>query len=289
MNGKPEIVHFPPERMWRDIKDDEGRPLITPDLIRADIARAVAPPAAAAATAPAATPGELPKPPAADLLEEPTLENPLGRPPVKDEDGKVSGLHAFSFEDPDDKAHGEVLIPQVVDGKLLTRMEAIEHYDQTGEHLGVFKSPEAADKYAAALDAADRGGAPAPAKGNTFTRYDVAKGEFVPFVPDPEKVKLAPIPDTEPSGGRRWGMFYDEHDDGHLEELRHPGGAPMVYELPLTKEAYNATVAPLAAKQAEEDAQRLKLAQAREAQNAAQAEQLKSALDTLKRDSWRFH
>jgi len=46
---------------------------------------------------------------------------------------------------------GEVLIPTVVNGQQLTEDEAIRHYEQTGEHLGVFSSPGAADHYADAL------------------------------------------------------------------------------------------------------------------------------------------
>ena len=46
---------------------------------------------------------------------------------------------------------GEVLIPTVVEGKKLTEKEAIAHYRNTGEHLGIFKTVEDADKYAQAL------------------------------------------------------------------------------------------------------------------------------------------
>lgn len=46
---------------------------------------------------------------------------------------------------------GETLIPQVVEGKLLTKRQAIAHYMKTGQHLGIFDSPEAADNYATAL------------------------------------------------------------------------------------------------------------------------------------------
>lgn len=46
---------------------------------------------------------------------------------------------------------GEVLIPTVVDGKKLSEKEAIAHFEKTGQHLGIFKTPEDADKYAQAL------------------------------------------------------------------------------------------------------------------------------------------
>lgn len=45
----------------------------------------------------------------------------------------------------------EVLLPTVIDGKKVFLEEAIEHYRKTGEHLGKFKTPEAADAYAESL------------------------------------------------------------------------------------------------------------------------------------------
>jgi hypothetical protein len=61
--------------------------------------------------------------------------------------------------------HGhEVLVPTIVDGKFLTPdgkkpkpgspeekqmfKEAWKHYEKTGEHLGIFDTPEHADQYA---------------------------------------------------------------------------------------------------------------------------------------------
>lgn len=57
---------------------------------------------------------------------------------------------------------GETLIPQIVNGKLLTRDEAIRHYQQTGENLGTFNSPEAADAYAQRVHERDQGLADMP-------------------------------------------------------------------------------------------------------------------------------
>ena len=46
----------------------------------------------------------------------------------------------------------QVLLPTVSkDGKLWTDQEAVDNYRKTGENLGVFNSPEAADRYAQAL------------------------------------------------------------------------------------------------------------------------------------------
>lgn len=46
---------------------------------------------------------------------------------------------------------GEVLIPTVVDGVRLSQEDAKKHFFETGEHFGVFKTPDDADRYATAL------------------------------------------------------------------------------------------------------------------------------------------
>jgi hypothetical protein len=62
-------------------------------------------------------------------------------------DGSYSTEQSFSIGT--DK--GEVLIPRVVGGKVLSQADAIAHYQQTGENLGTFASPAAADAYAEQL------------------------------------------------------------------------------------------------------------------------------------------
>src|SRR3546814_9007857 len=46
---------------------------------------------------------------------------------------------------------GEVLIPTVVGGKVVSEEDAIRHYEATGENLGVFQTPEDASAYAQSL------------------------------------------------------------------------------------------------------------------------------------------
>jgi hypothetical protein len=46
---------------------------------------------------------------------------------------------------------GEVVIPTVVNGRQLTEDQAIEHFYRTGQHLGVFATPQDAERYAQAL------------------------------------------------------------------------------------------------------------------------------------------
>src|ERR1051326_5979986 len=69
------------------------------------------------------------------------------RPVVRNPDGSISTEKSFSIN----KDGSEILIPQVVNGRVLSIEQAKQHYLQTGEHLGKFDSPENADAYAEAL------------------------------------------------------------------------------------------------------------------------------------------
>ena len=68
---------------------------------------------------------------------------------VRNDDGSISTELSFSFYDED--TGKEVLIPTVINGKIVSEDEAIEHYYQTGEYLGMFDTPEEANEYAERL------------------------------------------------------------------------------------------------------------------------------------------
>lgn len=70
------------------------------------------------------------------------------RPIVRNEDGSISTVRSMSFQDENGQ---KVLIPTVVNGKVLSDDEAINHYYQTGEYLGKFDSVEDANEYAEKL------------------------------------------------------------------------------------------------------------------------------------------
>ena len=69
------------------------------------------------------------------------------RPVLRNRDGSVSTEVSFSIGTP----KGEVLIPTVVNGKIVSQEEAIDHFRKTGEHLGIFKNVESANRYAEKL------------------------------------------------------------------------------------------------------------------------------------------
>lgn len=65
------------------------------------------------------------------------------RPVVKNPDGSVSTVLSRGFN-----INGqEVLLPLVVNGRVVSDAEAVQHYLDTGEHLGIFDSPEASTAY----------------------------------------------------------------------------------------------------------------------------------------------
>jgi len=77
-------------------------------------------------------------------LKEPGNIKLDGRPVVANKDGSYSSEKSFSIGT--DK--GETLIPQVVNGQMLSQEGAEKHFRKTGEHMGVFDTPEHADDYA---------------------------------------------------------------------------------------------------------------------------------------------
>lgn len=58
-------------------------------------------------------------------------------------DGSYSTLRSSSFG----TDQGEVLVPTVVNRQIVPDQQALAQYQQTGQHLGVFRSPDDADRY----------------------------------------------------------------------------------------------------------------------------------------------
>lgn len=69
------------------------------------------------------------------------------RPVVNNPDGSVSTIRSISISTDE----GEVLIPTIVNGQPVSEEEAIAHYRETGEHLGIFENEQIATAYAQQL------------------------------------------------------------------------------------------------------------------------------------------
>lgn len=70
------------------------------------------------------------------------------RPVLRNTDGSQSTESSISFGT--DK--GETLVPTVINGKRLSNADALNAYRQTGQHMGIFDTPENANNYAEGLE-----------------------------------------------------------------------------------------------------------------------------------------
>ncbi|MDE2066044.1 MAG: transglycosylase SLT domain-containing protein [Bradyrhizobium sp.] len=95
----------------------------------------------APAAAPPQAPAQQPKVPQIPGLIQQGSTSPI----VPNADGSVSAMRSVTVKDDGGRA---ILIPTVFGGKAVSDKEAIEHYQKTGEHLGIFKDEASANAYA---------------------------------------------------------------------------------------------------------------------------------------------
>lgn len=109
------------------------------------------------------------------------------RPVVRNADGSISTLRSMSIGTP----QGEVLIPTISpDGRVLSENEAIEQYKKSGQHLGVFNTPDEATRFAKQLS--DR----------QATTYGATGGSAAKEMPTP----TAQVPEAQP---KQEGSMFD--------------------------------------------------------------------------------
>jgi hypothetical protein len=108
-------------------------------------------------------------------LKHPGNINLTGRPILHNSDGTISSEKSFSIGT--DK--GETLLPLIVNGKELTQQQAINHYRQTGEHMGIFDTPENADAYATQVHNRNLTSSGAPVY--TYQGDAAAPSDFIPY------------------------------------------------------------------------------------------------------------
>jgi hypothetical protein len=74
---------------------------------------------------------------------------------------------------------------------------------------------------------------------DSFVRWDQEAHNMVPFKPDPNNVKLVSVPGvTDQSGGKRWGVMYQDADLQAPEMLYDKNHNALMYELPVKQQDY---------------------------------------------------
>jgi hypothetical protein len=103
----------------------------------------------------------------------------------------------------------EVLLPQIIGGQLVSKKDAIKFYHETGEHLGKFESPEAADAYARSLHE----------RQSAFYQGKQEGGEVLEPVADTERFPFVRKTPYEVSGLMDVPPFNPQHSPQSISEI----------------------------------------------------------------------
>jgi len=132
------------------------------------------------------------------------------RPIVKNADGTTSTVKSMSFG----TDQGEVLVPTIADdGREMSPEEAFDQYRKTGKHLGIFKTPEEATRYAE-LHHAEMG----PQDLSSMSDEELAKiaGVDLSSMSDEDLFKAAGI---VPERNKHDGMYHWSSSDPKTGEM----------------------------------------------------------------------
>lgn len=124
------------------------------------------------------------------------------RPNVDNGDGTYSTVRTMTFED--DKGR-TILVPTVINGEVVSDDDAIKHYRKTGEHMGIFSSQDAADKYDQQLHK-EKGWV---GENNQWANQGESMDDLELPVPSFSGGSELPVPFSNESEGGLLGMFKD--------------------------------------------------------------------------------
>ena len=136
------------------------------------------------------------------------------RPVVQNEDGTISTVRSMSINQ-DGK---EILIPTVIDGKVVSDEEAIDAFHRTGEHLGVFATVEDANAYAEKLHQEQEAMYAPPTPDPRAMQADFGPG-------GPAAVPNLPMPNVDPRDQRAMRDDPGYARPGSIEDVT--GGQPL--------------------------------------------------------------
>lgn len=134
------------------------------------------------------------------------------RPKVRNPDGSISTVRSISVK----TDAGEVLLPTVSeDGRIMTDKEAVQQFEDTGRHLGIFKDAKTADAYAVKLHESQAALLAAPPK----TLYPPGAENTLIVTPHPTR--------TTKDGRPKYTVQFQDPTTGEIQNVLSSSGGLM--------------------------------------------------------------